>query len=136
MCKGFLVHYGPVNIDGIKYWTYITIFPVKNLLFQSMLIKYWTYITLLSMNIKSSCVVFGEKTRESHTDKSSILQSSGWPNIFFWLSINSKILFLKKKTKKNQVFQENPMKNRNKINLRRIRRMSLRKIFSIQCHSS
>jgi hypothetical protein len=67
------------------------------------------------MNIKSSCVVFGEKTRESHTDKSSILQSSGWPNIFFWLSINSKILFLKKKTKKNQVFQENPMKNRNKI---------------------
>ena len=41
VCKGFLVHYGPVNIDGIKYWTYKNIFPVK----------YWTYITLLSMNI-------------------------------------------------------------------------------------
>jgi len=99
MCKGFLVHCGPVNIDGIKYWT---------------------YITLLSMNIKSSCVVFGEKTRESHTDKSSILQSSGWPNIFFWLSINSKISFLKQKNKKKPsippfVRKSNEKQKQNKI---------------------
>jgi hypothetical protein len=50
------------------------------------------------MNIVS-CVVFGEKTRESHTNKSSTLHSSGWPNNFFWLSINAKISFLKKKKK-------------------------------------
>jgi hypothetical protein len=73
------------------------------------------------MNIKSSCVVFGEKTRESHTDKSSILQSSGWPNIFFLVKYKFKNLISKKKKKQKKpsippfVRKSNEKQKQNKI---------------------